>query len=431
MKELIFKISFSIVLFNLLFLQQALAVACEAITSCPTDYPTEMTHTESGNDICLNASGVSKISEIVEVGNIGDTNLTDDVIKVCFTGDSAGPQYDRGREGGGIHNNNDLRCCPSGSRAVYKDNGILGGYEINCCPSGFTEDTWGDSDMSTPSSPDYDRNGSGNGVCYSVRVSDRDRAEGEASNMNENDSRRAEAVGDYSPTNVEGVLAVAQRTANYFCGSNEAGRLNCIKDSGGNPIERDESLLFPPDQATQCANQCEAHNSGTPINDEDNEVKYCYDGQWKTYDEWQKLTTIPQGCQNIVEHYGADPPESALKELENCRKCYFGASFDDEGVTPTPRPGFVYSSLGCIDVSRDGLITRIFQIGIGLIGGIMIVRFIQAALKMQTDNPEEIKEAQEMISSAVIALFVLVASVAILRFLGINVLNVLPQNFLQ
>ena len=91
---------------------------------------------------------------------------------------------------------------------------------------------------------------------------------------------------------------------------------------------------------------------------------------------------------------------------------------------------FLYTSLGCVDTSRDGLITRLFQIGIGLFGGFMVFRLISAAILRQTNDPAKIQESNEMITSSIIALIVLVGAAVILNFLGINILGIVrPGTF--
>ncbi|HLD03843.1 MAG TPA: hypothetical protein VJC17_03670 [Candidatus Dojkabacteria bacterium] len=138
----------------------------------------------------------------------------------------------------------------------------------------------------------------------------------------------------------------------------------------------------------------------------------CLDGKKEDAEEFYR-----SGKNALVSCRNLDEPEKTI-----CEKCI--------GKNTESSSNFLYTSLGCIDTSRDGLITRVFQIGIGLFGGFMVFRLISAALLRQTNDPAKIQESNEMITSSIIALIVLVGAAVILNFLGINILGIVrPGTF--
>lgn len=89
--------------------------------------------------------------------------------------------------------------------------------------------------------------------------------------------------------------------------------------------------------------------------------------------------------------------------------------------------GAVWTSLGCIQGSVDKFIGEtIFGLGIGLAGGLALLCIIYAAFMMQSSqgNPEKLKKAQELITSCIMGLMLIIFSVFILRLIGVNILQI-------
>ena len=94
--------------------------------------------------------------------------------------------------------------------------------------------------------------------------------------------------------------------------------------------------------------------------------------------------------------------------------------------------GYIYTSLGCIDTTDNGLITRVVQIALGIIGGVILVRFLQAGMKLQGGgSPEDQAEAVEIITSAIVALLLFVMSMIVLRFIGFDVFQIFGPGTFQ
>ncbi len=129
-----------------------------------------------------------------------------------------------------------------------------------------------------------------------------------------------------------------------------------------------------------------------------------------------KPTDSFKGCDGI----------SDSGEKERCQACLLV-----DPANPDSEPtGAIWTELGWVDPSPAGLITRLFQIGLGIMGGIAVIRFIQIALVYQSGDQQKIQDARNMIISLIGGVIFLIAAIVILRFIGINVLG-LPDGFLD
>lgn len=91
-----------------------------------------------------------------------------------------------------------------------------------------------------------------------------------------------------------------------------------------------------------------------------------------------------------------------------------------------------WSAIGCIDsASVSSVIIALIRLGVGVAGGLALAFMIFASMTMSTSagNPERLKSAQEMFTSAIVGLLVVLFSVIALEVLGVGILN-LP-GFLQ
>ncbi|MCA9386876.1 hypothetical protein KC669_02460 [Candidatus Dojkabacteria bacterium] len=89
--------------------------------------------------------------------------------------------------------------------------------------------------------------------------------------------------------------------------------------------------------------------------------------------------------------------------------------------------GGIYIAIGCIDPSPLGLITGLIRIALGVVGGVALVQIILAGLAYQSGNQEQIQKAQSRVFSTIGGLAVLIFSVLILRIIGVNILDVVPE----
>ncbi len=100
---------------------------------------------------------------------------------------------------------------------------------------------------------------------------------------------------------------------------------------------------------------------------------------------------------------------------------------DQTGCASCIGGGGVWTGIGCVQGSIDRFIGQtVFGWGIGLAGGFSLLCIIYAAFMIQSSqgNPEKLKKAQEMITSCVMGLMLIIFSVFILRLIGVNILRI-------
>lgn len=89
----------------------------------------------------------------------------------------------------------------------------------------------------------------------------------------------------------------------------------------------------------------------------------------------------------------------------------------------------IWTAVGCIPYNLTEQTVRAFiVIGLGLSGGVVVLTVLAGAFLMSTSqgDPKRVEEAKSLISSAIFGLMFIVFSVAILRFIGVNILR-LPE----
>jgi len=87
----------------------------------------------------------------------------------------------------------------------------------------------------------------------------------------------------------------------------------------------------------------------------------------------------------------------------------------------------VWTALGCFSSDLSTIIKdKVFGIGIGLAGVVSLFCIIYAAFQIQTSsgNAEKIKKAQELLTSCIIGLMLIIFSVFILRLIGVDILRI-------
>lgn len=87
----------------------------------------------------------------------------------------------------------------------------------------------------------------------------------------------------------------------------------------------------------------------------------------------------------------------------------------------------VNTAIGCLAVGDPKLlITQLWGWAIGLSGGIAILIIIYAGFQMVTaeGDPKKLQAGQELLTSAIYGLIVIICSVVILNFLGVTVLQI-------
>lgn len=127
------------------------------------------------------------------------------------------------------------------------------------------------------------------------------------------------------------------------------------------------------------------------------------------------------------------PAPEALKELSKfcsnlkspneqgeCNNCV-------NGNNPDKLVG-VWTSVGCVYTSNTKAFIEntVLSFGVGLAGLVALLCIIYSAFRLQTSqgNPESIKKAQELLTSCIMGLMLIIFSVFILRLIGVDILRI-------
>ena len=87
----------------------------------------------------------------------------------------------------------------------------------------------------------------------------------------------------------------------------------------------------------------------------------------------------------------------------------------------------INTAIGCIPISNTGdFVGFILGWGIGVGGGIALLLIIYAGFMIMTStgNPERVQAGQELLTSALAGVIMLVFSVFILRLIGVDILRI-------
>lgn len=118
-------------------------------------------------------------------------------------------------------------------------------------------------------------------------------------------------------------------------------------------------------------------------------------------------TAITEAHWQLCSQVGAD--EVGLKKCLDC--------VEQNGV---------WTAVGCVPTDPVGLIQTLIKIGLLIGGGIALLIILAGAftLTVSQGDPKKTSEAKEMITSAIIGLIFIIFSVAILQFIGVQILKI-------
>lgn len=115
------------------------------------------------------------------------------------------------------------------------------------------------------------------------------------------------------------------------------------------------------------------------------------------------------GSGDITQGAGLEDPDNQI---------LYKACFDSGGI---------YTAIGCVDPTPTGIITGLIRIALGVMGGIALMQMVYVGILYQMGDTEKIKKARSQLFATLSGLFVLVFSILILRIIGVNILDVIPQ----
>ena len=146
-----------------------------------------------------------------------------------------------------------------------------------------------------------------------------------------------------------------------------------------------------------------------PVGKLDSSDCFCYSEEAVTASLW----SIGPMCERITNK----------AEVDACKEC--------AGYNPIDKTymegGGIWTAIGCVKTSFSSFIKEtIFPIGIGFAGAASLLCIIYAAFTMQTSggSPEKVKKAQQILTSCITGLLLVIFSVFILRLIGVNILRI-------
>ncbi len=86
----------------------------------------------------------------------------------------------------------------------------------------------------------------------------------------------------------------------------------------------------------------------------------------------------------------------------------------------------VWTAIGCIETTPQGIFSQFFTLGIGMAGGIAFLLILFGGFQVLTSsgNPEQLNAGRELIGAAITGLLLIIFSVFILRLVGYNILGI-------
>ncbi|MEK7141729.1 MAG: hypothetical protein AAB800_04290 [Patescibacteria group bacterium] len=88
----------------------------------------------------------------------------------------------------------------------------------------------------------------------------------------------------------------------------------------------------------------------------------------------------------------------------------------------------ISTAIGCITADGiggdKGIVSQIFKLGVGIAGGIafLLILFGGFQIMTSTGNPEKLNEGKELVASAITGLLMILFSVFLLKFIGVDLL---------
>jgi len=133
-------------------------------------------------------------------------------------------------------------------------------------------------------------------------------------------------------------------------------------------------------------------------------------------------------CESTVEpdEEGGDGDTEDAQSYEICRSNLQPESEAYNNCTVCYGNRGIWTAVGCVDRNPSAMISKIITIGVGILGGIFLLRILAAAFTFATSQGDVKKtsEAKEMLTEAIIGVLFILFSVTILQFIGSSVLKI-------
>lgn len=155
------------------------------------------------------------------------------------------------------------------------------------------------------------------------------------------------------------------------------------------------------------------------------------------YDQTTDCTVCPYCGDNICQQEELDsnscPSDCRLTEYnpapydlcfqvgeenyEACNSCIGEPDNEDRNM---------WTAFGCIPTSPEGIVANLIRLGLSIAGGIALLFIVFGAFSIATSvgDPQKLQNGQQMITSAVIGILLIVFSVIIMNILGVQILAI-------
>ncbi len=90
------------------------------------------------------------------------------------------------------------------------------------------------------------------------------------------------------------------------------------------------------------------------------------------------------------------------------------------------KPVGLWTAIGCINPTKEGITTSAIKLGLGIGGGVVLLMILAASFKLTTSkgDPKATEEAKEMITNAIGGLLFILFSVVLIRTIGRGLLQI-------
>jgi hypothetical protein len=123
-------------------------------------------------------------------------------------------------------------------------------------------------------------------------------------------------------------------------------------------------------------------------------------------------------------------PILAVDEASDFNLCQQTAGFQAScvacvGTNESPT-GNIWTAIGCIPITKEGISIAIVKFIISIAGGGAMIMILLGAFSVttSTSNPKRLQDGQEMITQAILGLFVIIFSVILLHFIGVDLFQI-------
>jgi len=137
----------------------------------------------------------------------------------------------------------------------------------------------------------------------------------------------------------------------------------------------------------------------------------------------KRYSGLCNGYKELCCEYEAPPELNPTHKIKD--KVFCNTSNIKDGTT-NEVTDYIYTAIGCIPVSSTpNFIAWILRWAIGIGGGVALMLIIVASFQIITSsgNPEKVQAGKELLTSAIAGLIMLIFSVFILKFIGVDILK--------